>query len=159
MWPPSVILRGHRAANSSKVPCGRMLVRRRYCDPDEAENPPSCRACRQPDRENATCLEYLYTLHPRARRYSRVVRSGSIASRTPAHSEAATAVNGISDNRPGHFGISWTPELYDNAPQCNGTDPFPGTPRHNPGTLNLSWSHSWHRLGGLGWKPSPSFCC
>jgi hypothetical protein len=20
-------------------------------------------------------------------------------------------------------------------------DPFPGTPRHNPGTLNLSWSH------------------
>jgi hypothetical protein len=30
--------------------------------------------------------------------------------------EAATSVNGISDNRPGHLGISWTPELYDNAP-------------------------------------------
>jgi hypothetical protein len=23
-------------------------------------------------------------------------------------------------------------------------DPFPGTPRHNPGTLNLSWSQMWH---------------
>jgi acetyl esterase/lipase len=23
-------------------------------------------------------------------------------------------------------------------------DPFPGIPRHNPGTLNLSWSRSWH---------------
>ena len=23
-------------------------------------------------------------------------------------------------------------------------DPFPGTSRHNPGTLNLSWSHTWH---------------
>jgi hypothetical protein len=30
--------------------------------------------------------------------------------------EAATSVNGISDNTPGHLGISWMPELYDNAP-------------------------------------------
>src|SRR5260370_40756549 len=30
--------------------------------------------------------------------------------------EAATSVNGISDNRLGHLGIPWTPELYDNAP-------------------------------------------
>jgi len=30
--------------------------------------------------------------------------------------EAATSVNGIADNRPGHLGIPWTPELYDNAP-------------------------------------------
>jgi hypothetical protein len=30
--------------------------------------------------------------------------------------EAATSVNGISDYRLGHLGISWTPELYDNAP-------------------------------------------
>ncbi len=41
----------------------------------------------------------------------------------PAHAlfddlgiEAAAAVNGISDYGPGNFGISWTPELYDNAP-------------------------------------------
>src|SRR5271157_5113557 len=28
---------------------------------------------------------------------------------------------------------------------------FPGTPRHNPGTLNLSWSHSWYSfLAGRG---------
>jgi hypothetical protein len=27
-----------------------------------------------------------------------------------------TAVNGISDYRLGHLGISYTPELYDNAP-------------------------------------------
>jgi hypothetical protein len=38
-------------------------------------------------------------------------------------------------------------------------DPFPGTPRHNPGTLNLSRSRSWHRLDGVGWNPSSSFCC
>ncbi len=25
-------------------------------------------------------------------------------------------------------------------------DPFPGTPRHNPGTPNLSWSRCWHSL-------------
>src|SRR5450631_4650645 len=30
--------------------------------------------------------------------------------------EAATSVNGISDNGPGHLGIPWTPELYDTAP-------------------------------------------
>jgi hypothetical protein len=30
--------------------------------------------------------------------------------------EAATSVNGVSDNRPGHLGISLVPELYDNAP-------------------------------------------
>ncbi len=23
-------------------------------------------------------------------------------------------------------------------------DPFPSTPRHNPGTPNLNWSHCWH---------------
>src|SRR5579862_6307266 len=28
-------------------------------------------------------------------------------------------------------------------------NPFPGTPRHNPGTLNLSWSHSWHEAKEL----------
>src|SRR5450631_3331592 len=27
-------------------------------------------------------------------------------------------------------------------------DPFPGTPRHNPGTLNLSRSHSWQETNG-----------
>ena len=30
--------------------------------------------------------------------------------------EAATSVDGISDDRSGHLGISQTPELYDNAP-------------------------------------------
>ncbi len=30
--------------------------------------------------------------------------------------EAATSVNGVSDNRPVHLGISSVPELYDNAP-------------------------------------------
>jgi hypothetical protein len=30
--------------------------------------------------------------------------------------DATPAVNGISDYGPGHFGVSYTPESYDNAP-------------------------------------------
>jgi hypothetical protein len=32
-------------------------------------------------------------------------------------------------------------------------DPFPGTPRHNPGTLSLRWAHSRH-TGGLAMSPA-----
>src|ERR1700693_5597879 len=29
-------------------------------------------------------------------------------------------------------------------------DPFPGTPRHTPGTVNLSWSHMRHSIFDYG---------
>jgi transposase len=40
--------------NSSKALCEKMLGRRRYYNPEGAENPPSCRIYRRPDRETAT---------------------------------------------------------------------------------------------------------
>jgi hypothetical protein len=48
------------ATSASTLPtlCGKMLAQRRRYDLGEAENPPSCRAYRRPDRENSICPEY-----------------------------------------------------------------------------------------------------
>jgi len=85
-------------------------------------------------------------------------RGSSPVGQVPAHAqvndlpvESATPVDG---SRSMGCSSEALAELLDTKPlpKTHQNRPSPGSPRHKPGTPNLSWSHSWHKGLGLRWS-------